>query len=300
MLENIAFLDNRFSVRDIHEKTSTASEPATFAGLKAIHQVTRLCNAAKFDAVTLHKPVEDRTVKGDPTDTALLRFSEALSVPSLGVDTAQLLQSWTKHFEIPFNSRNKWALTVAVPNDEKHENWGWMLVKGGPDVLFSSCSSVLQCDGGSVPFGPNERQRMSAIQNEWSGEGKRVLALWVPRSPDQGKYTSKHMSCSCRKSLDGNKLGLPVNTMEELMYSEMHDLTLVGLVGLRDPPREDVSIAIETIRRAGVRVFMVTGDFKLTAVAIARQVKGPSYSTCDHVFIMYFLLPGWDYLTRAN
>lgn len=184
MLENIAFLDDHLSIRDIHERTSKASELATFAGLKDIHQVTRLCNAAKFDAVTLHKPVEDRTVKGDPTDTALLRFSEALSVPSLGIDTAQLLQIWTKHFEIPFNSRNKWALTVAVPNDEKHKNSGWMLVKGGPDVLFSSCSSVLQCDGSSVPFGPNERQRMSAIRNEWSSEGKRVLALWVSRSQD--------------------------------------------------------------------------------------------------------------------
>ncbi|KAI9457845.1 calcium ATPase transmembrane domain M-containing protein [Boletus coccyginus] len=264
MLENIAFLDNHFSVRDIHEKTSKASESATFAGLNAVHQIIRLCNAAKFDAATLNKPVEERTVKGDPTDTALLRFSETLSVPSLGIDIAQLLQSWTKHFEIPFNSRNKWALTVAVPNDAKHENSGYMLVKGGPDVLFSSCSSVLQCDGTSVPFGANERQRVSAIQNEWSSEGKRVLAL-------------------CRKPFDGNKLGLPANTMEELMYSEMQDLTLVGLVGLRDPPREDVPAAIGTIRRAGVRVFMVTGDFKITAVAIARQVGIISQERIDAI-----------------
>jgi sodium/potassium-transporting ATPase subunit alpha len=56
------------------------------------------------------------------------------------------------------------------------------------------------------------------------------------------------------------------------MYSEMHSLTLVGLVGIRDPPRPDVSPSISIIRRAGVRVFMVTGDFKLTAIAIARQV----------------------------
>lgn len=56
------------------------------------------------------------------------------------------------------------------------------------------------------------------------------------------------------------------------MYGEMQDLTLVGLVGIRDPPRPDVPVAIGVIRRAGVRVFMVTGDFKLTAVEIARQV----------------------------
>jgi len=57
------------------------------------------------------------------------------------------------------------------------------------------------------------------------------------------------------------------------MYSEMGNLTLIGLVGIRDPPRPDVLSSVAIIRRAGVRVFMVTGDFKLTAVAIARQVS---------------------------
>ena len=179
MLENIAFLDNHFSVRDIPEKIAKAAVPAQFAGLKTIHQISRLCNAAKFDAATLNRPVEERAVKGDPTDTALLRFSEALSVPSLEIDTTRLLESWTKHFDIPFNSRNKWALTFVVPpaKDEKHDDSAWVLVKGGPDVLFNSCSSIMQSDGTCIPFGPNERQRMSAIQNEWSSEGKRVLAL---------------------------------------------------------------------------------------------------------------------------
>lgn len=72
------------------------------------------------------------------------------------------------------------------------------------------------------------------------------------------------------------------------MYAEMQDLTLIGLVGLRDPPREDVPAAIETIRRAGVRVFMVTGDFKLTAVAIACQVGRSLNSTYDRVLRMSF------------
>jgi len=56
------------------------------------------------------------------------------------------------------------------------------------------------------------------------------------------------------------------------MYMETCDLTLVGLIGICDPPRPDVSPSISIIRQAGVRVFIVTGDFKLTALAIARQV----------------------------
>ncbi|KIK92632.1 hypothetical protein PAXRUDRAFT_829776 [Paxillus rubicundulus Ve08.2h10] len=266
MVENIAFYDNHLSVRNINEMISKAAEPTMFAALKALHQITRLCNAAKFDTATTNNPVEERTVKGDPTDTALLRFSESLSIPSLNINAASILQSWTKNFEIPFNSRNKWALTVITEaNDaEKQAESAWMLVKGAPDVLFNSCGSVLRSDGTPIPFGESERQRLGALQDEWSSEGKRVLAL-------------------CRKSLDGFKFGLPPNAMEELMYSEMEDLTLVGLIGIRDPPREDVPAAIETIRRAGVRVFMVTGDFKLTAVAIARQVGIVSRQQIDTI-----------------
>ncbi|KAF9231508.1 hypothetical protein BU15DRAFT_82299 [Melanogaster broomeanus] len=256
MVENIAFLDNTLTIRQIHETISKAAVPSTFAALKGLHMVARLCNAAKFDAATIGSPVDERIVKGDPTDTALLRFSEGLSVPSLGINAASLVQSWTKTFEIPFNSRNKWALTVVTEGNggtEKSSDEAWMLVKGAPDVLFQLCSSVLRSDGMLIPFGKGEQQRLSELQDEWSSEGQRVLAL-------------------CRKSLNGIKLGLPPNDMEELMYAEMQDLTLVGLVGIRDPPREDVPAAIETIRGAGVRVFMVTGDFKLTAVAIACQV----------------------------
>ena len=65
---------------------------------------------------------------------------------------------------------------------------------------------------------------------------------------------------------------MPETEVEESMYAELQDLTLVGLVGIRDPPRGDVNNAVTIIRRAGVKVFMVTGDFKLTAVAIAKQV----------------------------
>ncbi|KAI0646699.1 calcium ATPase transmembrane domain M-containing protein [Trametes meyenii] len=255
-VQNVAFFDSEHGLQDIKERLSSheASAPAAF---KALHQVARLCNGTKFDAATEHLPVEERQVKGDATDTAVLRFAENLAIPSLAVDSSTLLGSYEKFFEIPFNSKNKWMLTAVRQRDvpEKADLESWMLVKGGPDVLFRKCTHVMKADGTTTPLTPTALSTIHALQERWSGEGQRVLAL-------------------CRRSLDGLDVepGMPANDLEELMYSQMYGLTLVGLVGIRDPPRPDVAGAIKIIRRAGVRVFMVTGDFKLTALAIARQV----------------------------
>ncbi|KAG1891478.1 hypothetical protein F4604DRAFT_1876576 [Suillus subluteus] len=255
MVGYIAFLDGVFSVEEVNERVTKASDPTVFSAFKALHQIARLCNGAKFDATTNHLPVQDRTTKGDPTDAALLRFSEALSIPELGVDASTLQQDYQKKFEIPFNSNNKWMLSVVskVNTAEKNVESTWMFVKGAPDVLFPSCGSVLQSDGTVVKLTSEARQTFATLQEDWSSRGQRVLVL-------------------CRKPIEEIKPGLPPNDVEDLMYMEMCDLTLVGLIGIYDPPRSDVSSSISIIRRAGVRVFMVTGDFKLTALAIARQV----------------------------
>ncbi|KAF9231509.1 hypothetical protein BU15DRAFT_68277 [Melanogaster broomeanus] len=272
-VESVAFLDGSVKAKGINDKISTEPEPGRFAGLDVLHKIARLCNGAKFDSATASRPIEERVVKGDPTDTALLRFSEGLSIPSLNIDTASMLNRFRRLFEIPFNSRNKWMLTVvqdteALKGELVEKDAGIsVLVKGAPDILFASCSSVMKSDGTVVPFDDSARQQLSVLQSEWSNEGQRVLAL-------------------CCKPLDEFKSELPPNDLEEIMYNEMRDLTLVGIVGIRDPPRQDVPSAIEVIRRAGVRVFMVTGDFKLTAVAIARQVgiiTQHQIDTIDHV-----------------
>ncbi|KAG2077837.1 calcium ATPase [Suillus decipiens] len=254
MVGNIAFLNDVFCVEEINERVTKASDPAVFSAFKALHQIARLCNGARFDATTNHLSVQDRTTKGDPTDTALLRFSEALSIPELGVDAITLQQDYQKKFEIPFNSSNKWMLSVVskVNTAEKNTESTWILVKGAPDVLFPSCSSVLQSDGTVVKLTSRARQTFVTLQEDWSSRGQRVLML-------------------CRKPIEEIKTGLPPNDMEDLVYMEMCNLTLVGLIGIYDPPRPDVLPSISIIRQAGVRVFMVTGDFKLTALAIARQ-----------------------------
>ena len=168
---------------EIEGQVAEAVDPRTYAGLDAIHKVTRLCNGAKFDAGTANRPVAERAIKGDPTDTALLRFSEALSVPSLNINTSSLLDGSRRLFEIPFNSKNKWMLSVIKVNDvvdgdinEKNSRI-WMFAKGAPDILFRSCGTVMRSNGSVVPFDDSAKEQLAVLQSAWSNEGQRVLAL---------------------------------------------------------------------------------------------------------------------------
>ena len=128
-----------------------------------------------------------------------------------------------------------------------------MLIKGAPDVLFPSSTSILDSSGKAVPFNAAQQSRLSQLQHKWSSEGQRVIAV-------------------CKRSLDAVKLPKDETELEEVLYSELQELTLIGLISIRDPPRADVKDAVRVIRAAGVRIFMVTGDFMITAVAIAKQV----------------------------
>jgi sodium/potassium-transporting ATPase subunit alpha len=261
-VNEIAFVDEQFHVDFIAEKSSSKVK-----AFKFFHMIARLCNGAKLDEGTRGLPFADQIIKGDPTDTALLRFAEPFSHPEIGIDTPHLLASWHKVFEIPFNSKNKWMLTVVRERKivqreiDTADPECWMLVKGAPDVLFPSCSDIMKPDGTVIRLDEATLARVSTLQAEWSNSGLRVLAL-------------------CRRSLASVKMNpdtMSAAVMEEMVHSEFQDLTLVGLVGIRDPPRADVPDAIKVIRRAGVRVFMVTGDFRLTAVAIAKQVSYHAY-----------------------
>ena len=142
---------------------------------------------------------------------------------------------------------------TSKSKEEQPSPQSWMIIKGAPDVLFPSSTSILDSTGKSVPFSPAHQSRLSQLQHKWSSEGQRVIAV-------------------CKRSLDTLKLPKGETELEEMLYNELEDLTLVGLISIRDPPRADVKDAVRVIRAAGVRIFMVTGDFMITAVAIAKQV----------------------------
>jgi sodium/potassium-transporting ATPase subunit alpha len=238
------------------EKFSTDSGVTTPSALKDLHMIARLCNEATFEGKDASLPVEQRSIQGNATDAAVLRFAESLTLPTIDVDSNKLVASYDKLFDIPFNSRNKWMLSIvrekATPDQDP-----WMLIKGAPDVLFPLCASVLQADGTTLSINSTVKQQLKSLQDNWSRQGQRVIAL-------------------CKKQMPAAKIddpNLSANDIEELVYDKLNNLTLVGMLSIFDPPRHNAKDTIGVIKRAGIRVFMVTGDFALTAISIAKRVR---------------------------
>lgn len=234
------------------------------AALDQLRVLAAINNAGEFDPTTMQLSVMQRKVMADATDAAVLRFSESI------VAIAVSRSLWRTRFDLAFNSKNKFALRVHAVNDvqatrttlSESEKFDFdritdllMTIKGAPDVLLPRCTTFVGEDGDLHDLSDGTRSAMEAIKDQWSAQGKRVLLL-------------------ARKVLHRSSLMYDVADGEfeaEALRHASIDLVLVGVVGIVDPPREEIPMVVETLRRAGIRICMVTGDFKLTAQAIARS-----------------------------
>ena len=172
---------------------------------------------------------------GDPTETAFvdLAFTE-------GLDKNKLELEMPRRSEIPFDSERKLMSTIH-PNPKGGYR---VMVKGAPDVLLGRCKSIL-C-GGEMPLTESIRRTVREANEDMAGRALRVLG------------------CAYR-DIDA----LPVELESELVETE---LVFAGLVGMIDPPRMEVKQAVAECYAAGIRPVMITGDHKLTAVAIAKEL----------------------------
>lgn len=229
----------------LFSKDSAGSPPNT--ALDRLRTTGALCNAAEFDASTTKLPAHEMKIYGDPTDQAILRFSETLS-------TIQgLKHEWKKTFEIAFNSKNKFMVRIMSPAEPTSNQDSTLFIKGAPDVLLGRCNSILRNDGSVEPLSNEDRRRIETIKDQWSLQGKRVILMAQrPMSEDLSPTLS---------SAQAEKVVLSMARSE---------LTFTGIWGLLDPLRDEIPSVIDTLRKAGIRVMMVTGDFKLTAQAIGR------------------------------
>lgn len=246
---------NRMTVSDV----TTTGEPETAlrapglfptdACLRSLAVVSSVCNDAQFDAATTSLPIADRKVNGDATDSAILRFAESMT------PVAGLRDAWRIIFKIAFNSKNKFAITVARAESPDET---LLMIKGAPDVLLPRCT--MRAGAGRMSDG--ELQRLEELKDTWSSQGKRVILLARKRIQLKHDPTQNPRECE-----------------EEVMNVATSELEFVGMVALVDPPRPEIPEVVRTLRGAGIKVYMVTGDFKLTAAAIAREcsiISGPA------------------------
>ena len=217
--------------------------------------------------------VPARRVLGDSTDAALLRFAAQT------LDIAAEKERFNLLHLVPFNSKTKCMVTIYEHKDLADSatnpfamggnNGPFLLMKGAPEVLYQHCKFYFDPENPASPkpFGEKEQQQMQEIQETWSSQALRVL-LVAYRHVDKTEIA---------------QLTEDPNPKIELL---LHDLVLVGFIGIIDPPREETASVVETCRKAGLRFFMVTGDFPLTAAAIAKNVgifKGPVHSASEFI-----------------
>jgi sodium/potassium-transporting ATPase subunit alpha len=132
-----------------------------------------------------------------------------------------------------------------------------LMTKGAPDVLLKRCAYINDPTGGApLTLTTELSERLVRVQESWAAKGQRVLLLAKRVIP-----TSSIPDIPLDDPTFADHVNLELN----------QQLTVVGLVGIVDPPRPDIPDTVRTMRGAGIRFFMVTGDFALTAVAIAEQ-----------------------------
>ncbi len=192
---------------------------------KLVH-ISIFCNDTKV--------AKDKTLTGDPTETALVDMSFNLDFePSI-------LEEFPRVKELPFDSERKLMTTVHKVGDKYA-----VYTKGGVDELLAKCNKYII--NGEINQDLLEYRKKIEKQNgEMAKDALRVLAM-------------------AYKELDHEPTDEEMHTIES-------DLTYVGMVGMIDPPREEVKEAVEKCKTAGIKTVMITGDHKITAIAIAKAL----------------------------
>ena len=169
---------------------------------------------------------------GDPTEIALVNFSEKHDLP-----VEKMREKYQRLGEIPFDSDRKLMSTVhKIGGNYK------MLTKGAVDVLSGRIDEVKTMDG-KRPFTAEDLAELKKVNTEFSQMGLRVLAV-------------------CERDVD----------TVDISVDDEKDYILLGLVAMQDPPREESAEAVRKCKTAGIRPIMITGDHLVTASAIARKI----------------------------
>ena len=180
------------------------------------------------------KITESDKLAGDPTETALVDLGFKLDYEGT------LYGQYPRVQEIPFDSDRKLMTTVNEANGKYI-----VYTKGGVDELLARCTKYII--NGEIKNDLKEfKERIKEVNNEMASSALRVLAM-------------------AYKELDHKPTNEEMNSMES-------DLIYIGMVGMIDPPRLEVKDAVAKCKKAGIKTVMITGDHKVTAIAIAKTL----------------------------
>jgi Ca2+-transporting ATPase len=199
-------------------------------------QDEHLALALKIGALSNNARYDGDRILGDPTEGALI-----VVAAKAGMALSDLHEQHPRVNEIPFSSERKRMTTIHNPSTSGLIAY----VKGAPEIVLTRCTRVLE-DGRAQALTDDKRGEILHINERMAADALRVLGLAYRELPE-------------------GMQDLTEDTVEQ-------DLIFVGLQGMIDPPRQEVIDALKLTKRAGITNVMITGDHKLTAAAIAREI----------------------------
>ncbi|MCH4191534.1 MAG: cation-translocating P-type ATPase [Butyrivibrio sp.] len=227
---------NKMTVQKVY-LNGTESDPATL-DIRA-----HLSRYLLYDAILTNDSsiVEGKGI-GDPTEYALLEMFRKIEVrdnvlfKEEGMNEEDVRQVIMRDEEVPFDSDRKLMSTKCRLHGVQT-----VLTKGAVDVLIDRCISIEDTDG-VRPLTDADREAIRVQNQKFSESGLRVLAFAYKESE------------------------------EKLTIETEYDYTFLGLIAMMDPPRQESAEAVQEAKKAGIKTVMITGDHKITATAIARQI----------------------------
>jgi len=208
--------------------------PPPSADVGALLLAALLCNNARL---TPPSPGQPRwSALGDQTEAAL----RVVALKG-GVDEQRVNQDFPRAHELPFDARRKRMSTIHQPAQHP----ALCVTKGAPREVVQLCDTYW-LHGEARPLDDTTRAAVLKANDDFARAGLRVLAL--------------------------AQRALPPRTGAYRMEEVEHELTLLGLLAMMDPPRPEVEQTVAVCRQAGIRLVMITGDYGLTAEAIARRL----------------------------
>jgi Ca2+-transporting ATPase len=211
-------------------------DPKEDKNLNLLLEASAVCTNASYDG---------KKILGDTTEGALI-----VAAAKVGLIKKDLEKKYPRVHEIPFTSERKRMTTVH----KAPENQFLVFIKGAPEVVADCCTKIFR-NGEAKKLTKEEKQKILQTNEQMASDALRVLGVAFKELP----------------SFDIDEFR-EISEEEEIKKRLESDLTFIGLVGMLDPPREEAKEANKMCQQAGIKTIMITGDHRLTAVAVAKEI----------------------------